>query len=316
MTDSGAKNIGGIQLRPLGATGVKVPMIGLGGGHICRDMDEAASVRLVRTAIDNGITFMDNAWEYGDGECERRMGLAIAEGGHRDQVFLMTKVCGRDRKTAELHLEESLRRLRTDVIDLWQFHEVNYDNDPEWIFAEGGAMEAALAARQAGKIRYIGWTGHKSPHIFKMMLERDFDWDACQMPISIMDAHFRSFQKEILPELTKRGIGSLGMKSLGGAGQFVTKAGLSVEECRRFALSLPISTLIVGIDSIKRLWQELEIARKFSPMTDEEKTELLQRARPEATDGRHEWFKTTQYYDSKPHREQHAFPPVVTESGE
>ena len=302
------KNAGGIPLRPFGRTGLKLPLIGFGGGHLCAEMTGKESVRLLQAAIDEGITFLDNAWEYSEGESEQRMGLALE--GRREKVFLMTKVCARDRAGAERQLGESLKKLRTDVIDLWQFHECNYDNDPEWLFSPGGAMEAALAAREAGKIRFIGFTGHKSPHIHRAMLARDFEWDACQLPITVMDAHYRSFQAETLPELNRRGIASIGMKSLGGLGQFVTEAGLTPAECRRYSLSLPISTLVVGIDSMERLRQELEIARGFEPMTDAEKEELLRRVRPQATDGRHEWYKSTQYYDSRPHREQHHFPPV------
>ena len=305
------KNSGGIPLRPLGKTGVEVPIIGLGGGHLSRPhLSEAMTVRIVQSAIDEGITFMDNAWDYGDGESERRMGLALE--GRRDKVFLMTKVCGRDRKTADSNLHDSLRRLRTDRIDLWQFHEINYDNDPDWIFAPGGAIEAAVAARAAGKIRFIGFTGHKSPHILLRMLEQDFEWDSCQLPINVMDAHYRSFQREVLPELNRRGIAPLGMKSLGGNGQLVTSAGLSPKQCRSYALSLPIATLIVGVESRENLQQELEIARNFQPMTEAEKVALLETVRPEATDGRHEWFKSTQYYDAKTHRDQHTFPPIGT----
>ncbi len=310
MAGSIARNAGGIPVRPLGRTGVAVPALALGGGHACRNLDEAATVRIIQRAVDEGMTFLDNAWEYADGESERRMGIALAAAGRRDRVFLMTKVCARDRRGAEAQLDESLRRLRTDRLDLWQFHEVNYDNDPEWILAPGGAMEAALAARKAGKVRFIGFTGHKSPHIHRAMLAVDFDWDACQLPITVLDAHYRSFQKEVLPELVRRGIGAIGMKSLGGMGQFVTAAGLSPAECRRYALSLPVSTLVVGIDSEERLRQELEIARAFAPMGEAERAELLSRCRPEATDGRHEWYKSTQYFDSKPHRDQHAFPSV------
>ncbi len=305
------KNSGGIPVRSFGNTDVKVSMIGLGGGHICRDMEVADSVRMVQAAIDGGITFLDNSWEYGDGECESRMGKAIAEGDRRDKVFLMTKVCARDRQGAEEQLHVSLNRLQTEVIDLWQFHECNYDNDAEWIFAPNGAMEAALAAREAGKIRFIGFTGHKGPHIHRLMLEQEFEWDACQLPITVMDAHYRSFQKEVLPELNRRGIASLGMKSLGGLGQFITEVGLTPDECRRYALSLPISTLIVGVDSMERLEQELAIARGFVPMAEDEKAALLAKVRAEASDGRHEWYKSTQHFDSQTHRDQHAFPPLA-----
>ncbi|HUG92644.1 MAG TPA: aldo/keto reductase [Planctomycetaceae bacterium] len=305
------RNDAGLPLRPLGRTGLEVSIIGLGGGHMARPaVSEQDSIRLVQTAVDEGVTFFDNAWEYWGGESERRMGLALSAGGRRDRIVLMTKCCGRDRRTAEVHLDESLRRLQTDRIDVWQFHEMNYDNDPDWIFAAGGAIEAALAAKQAGKVRFIGFTGHKSPHILLKLLARDFEWDTCQLPVNVMDAHYRSFQNEVLPELVRRGIAPLGMKSLGGEAQLVTQAGLTPRECRRFALSLPISTLICGMQTLDDLRQDLAIARDFTPLPDAERDELLARVRPQAGDGRYEWFKSTQYFDSPLHREQHGFPPI------
>lgn len=311
MEHTAKKNRGGIPVRPLGKTGLEASIIGLGGAHLAQpQIEQSESLRIIQTAIDEGITFLDNAWDYYDGEAERRMGLGIQ--GRRDQVVLMTKVCGRDRKTAEQNLHDSLRRLKTDVIDIWQFHEINYDNDPDWIFASDGALETAVRAREAGKVRFIGFTGHKSPHILLKMLDQDFDWDTCQLPINVMDAHFRSFQGEVLPELNRRGIAALGMKSLGGAAQFVKNAGLTVEQCRRYALSLPISTLISGLASLDELQQAIALARNFTPLTESEKAKLLDQVRAEATDGRHEWFKTTQFYDSKPHRDQHGFPPLRT----
>lgn len=303
------RNAAGLPIRELGKTGLKVSIIGFGGGHFVRPyLDEQASIRLIQRAIDAGVTFMDNAWEYHQGESERRMGLALK--GRRDRVTLMTKVCGRDRNTAEAQLHDSLHRLQTDVIDIWQFHEINYDNDPEWIFRVGGALEAALRARQAGKIRFIGFTGHKSPHIMKGMLVKDFDWDTCQLPINLLDAHYRSFQNEILPELNRRNIGAIGMKSLGGRGQLTTELGLTAEQCRGFALSLPISTLVCGIESLENLNQDIEIARNYSPITTGKQEELLNSVYKEASDGRHEWFKSTQFFDSQYHREQHGFPPI------
>jgi predicted aldo/keto reductase-like oxidoreductase len=194
------------------------------------------------------------------------------------------------------------------VIDLWQFHEVNYDNDPDWIFRADGAMEAALAAHQAGKVRFIGFTGHKSPHIMHKMLAHDFAWDTCQMPINAADAHYRSFQNEVLPELNRRGIGCIGMKSLGGGGQILSGLGLTAQQARRYALSLPISTLVCGISSMENLEQDLEIGRSFTPMSAEEQQALHDAIREEAGDGRYEWFKSTQHYDSQVHREQHGFP--------
>lgn len=301
----------GLPQRPLGNTGLQVSIIGFGGGHFVRPhIDEQTSIRLVQGAVDGGVSFMDNAWEYHQGESERRMGLALKDGGRRDRVTLMTKVCARDRVTAEAQLHDSLRRLQTEVIDVWQFHEINYDNDPEWIFRADGAIAAALAARQAGKIRFIGFTGHKSPHILNKMLAQEFPWDTCQMPINVLDAHYRSFQREVLPALNRRNIGVIGMKSLGGAGQIVTELGLSAEQCRRYALSLPISTLVCGILSPQNLEQDLAIARNFCPMPEQEREQLLAQVYEDASDGRHEWFKSTQYYDAQYHRDQHGFPPI------
>ncbi len=300
------KNEAGIPVRELGRTGLTVSIVGFGGGHCVRpDIDEKTTVRLIQQAIDAGVTFMDNAWEYAGGESERRMGVALE--GRRDKVVLMTKVCGRDRKTAEQQLEDSLRKLRTDVIDVWQFHEVNYDNDAEWIFRADGAIEAAVAAREAGKVRFIGFTGHKSPHILARMLAQDFDWDTCQMPVNVLDAHYRSFQKETLPELQERGIAVIGMKSLGGRGQIVREIGLTAAQCRGYALSLPISTLVCGIQSEADLHQDLAIARNFEPFSAAHMQALEARVYDEATDGRHEWFKSTQTFDSQVHRNQHGF---------
>jgi predicted aldo/keto reductase-like oxidoreductase len=314
MSQELERNAGGIPVRELGKTGLKVSIIGIGGGHLVRPtIDEAMSIRLVQSAIDAGVTFMDNAWEYHGGESERRMGIALK--GRRDQVTMMTKVCARDRKTATEQLEDSLRRLQTDVIDVWQFHEINYDSDANWIFrnqtAMEGAIEAAIAARDAGKVRFIGFTGHKSPHILQKMLDMDFAWDTCQMPINVLDAHYRSFQREILPQLNERGIGCIGMKSLGGRGQLIGELGLSAEQCRQFALSLPISTLVCGMQTMENLEQDVAIARNFVPMPAAEQQALLSSVEEEAGDGRYEYFKTTQFFDSKYHRDQHGFPTLA-----
>ncbi len=309
MTQDLERNSAGLPIRELGKTGLKVSIIGFGGGHFIRPhIEEQMSVRIVQTGIDAGVTFIDTAWEYHEGESERRMGLALK--GRRDEVTLMTKVCARDAKTAETQLHDSLQRLQTDVIDVWQFHEINYDNDPDLIFRSGGAVETALAARKAGKVRFIGFTGHKSPHILKKMLDQDFDWDTCQLPINVMDAHYRSFQKEILPELNRRNIGAIGMKSLAGRGQPITELGLTAEQCRRYSLSLPISTLVCGIESPENLQQDVNMAQSFTPMPEAEQVKLLDNVYEEASDGRHEWFKSTQYFDSQYHRDQHGFPPI------
>jgi len=316
MSDQLERNGGGIPIRPLGRSGIKVSLLGFGGGHFCRKhLSKQDSIGLVQRAVDEGISFYDNAWEYHGGESERRMGLALAEGGRRDKITLMSKVCGRDRKTAEEQLEESLRRLRTDVIDVWQFHEVIYDNDPDWLFAFGGAIEAARQAKQAGKVRLIGFTGHKHPDIFRKMLDTGFEWDTVQMPVNVADAHYRSFQNEILPILNERGIGCIGMKSLGGDAQLITGAGLTARECRGYAMSLPISTLVAGMESVANLEQDLDIARGFAPMSETELAEMQDRVKDQSADGRHEWFKSTQHYDSPYHRDQHSFPPIGHVSG-
>jgi len=307
MMQSTKTNAAGIPLRALGKTGLDVSIIGLGGGHLSRKhLTEADSIRLVRLAVDEGITFMDNAWDYWDGESERRMGKALQ--GRRDDVVLMTKVCGRNRETAEQHLHDSLERLQTDVIDVWQFHEINYDNDPEWVFRAEGAIEAAVAAQKAGKVRFVGFTGHKSPHILKAMLDMDFPWDTCQIPTNVVDYHFRSFTREVLPLAVEREMGIIGMKSLGGDAQIIKGAGLTAGECRAYALSLPISTLVCGIESEENIRQDAAIAREFVQASAEQLDDLRERVREHATDGRYEWFKTTQYYDSKVHRVQHGFP--------
>lgn len=306
MSETIERNAGGLPVRQLGKRGPKVSIIGFGGGHYVRPtIDEATSISLIHAAIDAGVDFMDTAWEYANGESERRMGLALHD--RRDKVTLMTKVCARDRKTADEQLHDSLRRLRTDVIDVWQFHEVNYDNDPEWIFQAEGAIESALAARDAGKIRFIGFTGHKSPHILQKMLDMDFDWDTCQLPVNVPDAHYRSFQRQTLPQLAERGIGAIAMKSLGGGGQMITALGLTAEECRRYTLSQQVSTLVCGIESMQNLRQDVAIARDFTPMSEEEQERLRAQVYVQATDGRHEWFKSTQHFDSQYHRDQHGF---------
>src|SRR4051794_33351566 len=226
---------GGIPLRPLGRTGVTVSLLCLGGHSSTnpKKLSEKESLRLIQRAVDEGITFMDNCWDYHDGGAEERMGKALAEGGRRDKVFLMTKVCGRTAREAQSNLEDSLRRLKTDRIDLWQFHEMVYDNDPDWIFAEDGAIHTGLKALKEGKVRYLGFTGHKDPIIHLKMLAKPYPWASVQMPLNVMDAHYRSFQKLVLPELVRRNIGVLGMKSLGGSGSIVSQAGVPVEDALR-----------------------------------------------------------------------------------
>lgn len=303
------KNAGGIPLRPLGRTGEMVSLMCL-GGHASTNpqkMSEEASLRLIRRAVDEGITFMDNCWDYHDGVAEERMGKALAEGGRRDKAFLMTKVCGRTAEEAMSNLEDSLKRLQTDHLDLWQFHEIVYDNDPDWIFDEKGAIHAGIKALKDGKVRHLGFTGHKDPSIHLKMLGKPFDWAAVQMPLNVMDAHFRSFQKQVLPELQRRGIAPLAMKSLGGNGSIVSKAKVPVEVALRYVLSLPIATLVSGIDSEEVLDQNLKIVREFSPMTSEERQKVERETLALAGDGRFELFKSSKTFDGPVHRKQHGF---------
>lgn len=302
-------NEGGIPTRTFGKTGEKVSLLCLGGysATVPAKLSEKESLRLIQRAVDEGITFMDNAWDYHDGVAEERMGKALAEGGRRDKVFLMTKVCGRTEKEAWSNLEDSLKRLRTDRLDLWQFHEICYDNDPDWVFEEHGAIKAGLRALKEGKVRHLGFTGHKDPLIHRKMLEKPFEWASVQMPLNVMDAHYRSFQREILPILLQRGIAPLAMKSLGGNGSIVSKAGVPVEDALRYVLSLPITTLVSGIDSEKVLDQNLKIVRDFKPMTADERRAVEQKTLALAGDGRFELFKSSKVYDGPVHQKQHGF---------
>ena len=301
------KNEGGIPLRPLGKTGQMVTALCLGGYHSTTARRETDSLRLIQRAVDEGIHFMDNCWDYHDGVAEERMGKALAEGGRRDKVFLMTKVCGRTAKEARSNLDDSLKRLQTDRIDLWQFHEMVYDNDPDWIFEPGGAIETGLQAIKEGKVRFLGFTGHKDPSIHLKMLGKPYDWASTQMPLNVMDAHYRSFQRLVLPELLKRGIAPIAMKSLGGDGTIVKDAGIPVEEALRYVLSLPVATLVSGIDSEQVLDQNLKIVRAFQPMTPEEIAAIDARTLRLAGDGRFELFKSSKKYDGPVHRKQHGF---------
>jgi len=268
-----------------------------------RDRQEA--IRIMHAAIDEGITFFDNAWDYHGGLSEEVMGEALSSGGRRQKVFLMTKHCERDYEGSRRNLEESLRRLQTDHVDLWQFHDMIYDNDPDWVFEKGG-IKYALEAQQAGKVRHIGFTGHKDPRIHRKMLHKPYGWATSQMPINVMDAHYRSFQRNVLPLCLEKNVGVIGMKSLCN-GKIPSDTPLTAQECRRYALSLPISTLCAGIASMKDLQQDLAIARNFKPFSDAEKKQVLARAEPDAGDGRHELFKSTQSYDGPHHRRQHGF---------
>jgi aryl-alcohol dehydrogenase-like predicted oxidoreductase len=289
-----------MSYRILGSTGEKVSIVGLGGAHVGWQGTEDDSIRIVRTAIDNGINFMDNCWDYNNGQSEIRMGKALRD-GYRSKVFLMTKIDGRDRKTASKQLDESLRRLQTDHIDLLQFHEIIRMSDPVRIFAPGGAIEAVLEARKAGKARYIGFTGHKSPDVHLKMLQTAFDngfmFDAVQMPLNVMDAHYDSFEKKVLPVLSENRIGVLGMKPLGG-GEFLRSDTVTAIECLHYAMSLPISVVITGCDSLAVLQQALEAVRNFSPMSEEQRSALLARTAEAADDGKYELYKTGTIFDA------------------
>ena len=297
-----------IPLRPLGATGAMVSALGLGGHHIGKMTNQREAIRLVHAAIDGGISFMDNAWEYHDGRSEVVMGKAIHD--RRDRVFLMTKVCthGRGKREAMRQLEQSLRRLKTDRLDLWQVHECVYDNDPDLHFASGGVIEALDQAQRQGKVRFVGFTGHKHPDIHLSMLKRDYVFDTCQLPLNCFDASFRSFEEHVLPLLVRRGIAAIGMKSLGSDGRQVKDKVVTAEEALRYAMSLPVATTVSGIDSMKVLRQNLRIAQGFKPMPQRQMDALRKRVRTAAEDGRYELYKTTATHDGKVGRKQHHFP--------
>lgn len=296
---------GDVPRRKLGKTGVEVSALCFGGAHLGRQSSDAEAVRLLQEAIDAGVTFLDNAWEYNGGRSEELMGKAIQ--GRRQQVFLMTKVCshGRDKQVALRQLDESLRRLKTDYLDLWQIHEVVYDNDPDRHFAPGGAAEALIDAKRQGKVRFIGFTGHKHPRIHLKMLEYDFPFDTCQMPLNVFDGTYRSFEREVLPVLNQRGIAPLAMKTLSGNGEPIAQGIVTVEEALRYVLSLPVATVVSGIDSREVLKQNLGIVRRFTPMTAVEMETLRNRMSQYAVDGRYELFKSTNRYDGRIGREQH-----------
>lgn len=289
------------EYRVLGRTGEKVSTIGLGGWHLgLPTVDEQLSLRIVRSAIDRGINFMDNSWDYNDGTSEIRMGKALRD-GYRDKVFLMTKIDGRSKKEATRQLDESLRRLQTDHIDLVQHHEIIRFEDPHRIFDEDGANSVLVEARRAGKLRYIGFTGHKDPRIHLHMLEvareHNFSFDTVQMPLNVMDAHYRSFGKLVLPVLVKQKIGVLGMKSM--ANGIILKSGtVTPVECLLYALSLPTSVVITGCDSMKILDQALDAARNFKPLTAAKVKAILAKTKLAAARGEFEPFKTSSIFDS------------------
>ncbi len=274
----------GIPKRPLGKTGEKVSIIGMGGFHIRTIRDDKQAIAVVHEAIDRGVTFFDNAWDYHNGGSEELMGKALASAGRRDKVFLMTKVCARDYEGVRKQIDESLRRLQTDRLDLLQFHEVNFPDAPDWIFDKGG-IRAAAEARQAGKVRFLGFTGHKDPQLHLRMLGKDFPWDTCQMPINILDAHYKSFQKQVVPVCNQRQIGVIGMKAL-ASGTLPKEVRLDATLCRRYSLSLPISTLVCGIASREDLQQDLALALHFKPLTPTDLAAFLAKTESAGSQGR------------------------------
>lgn len=306
---AGGSEGGAIPRRAFGRTGVWVSCLGLGGAHLGMVRDDAVALRLVHEAMDGGVDFFDNAWEYAQGRAEELMGRALQ--GRRDRVFLMTKVCshGRGRDFALAQLEESLRRLRTDHLDLWQLHEVVYPNDPDAHFAHEGAVEALDRAKRDGKVRFVGFTGHKDPAIHLDMLSRGYPFDACQLPLNPFDATFRSFEQQVLPELARQGIAAIGMKPL-CAGRPIRAGVVTAPEALRYSMSLPVATVVTGIDSPEVLRQALEVARGFQPMTAEEQRALRERCAPFAADGRFELFKTSIKFDADEGRAQHGYPPM------
>jgi uncharacterized protein len=303
-----AQGNGQIAKRPLGRTGLSVSILGVGGYHLGSSADEKQAREIVDRAIDAGINFFDNAWEYHKGMSEEWLGNALK--GKRDRVVLMTKVCthGRDKAIAMRMLEESLNRLQTDHLDVWQIHEVIYRNDPELIFRPNGAAEALLQAKKDGKVRFVGFTGHKDPSIHLKMLAHEFPFDTVQMPLNCLDGTFRSFEQQVLPEANRRGIAVLGMKSMGGSGELVRHGTVTAAEALRYAMSLPVAVTISGIETPEVLAQNLEVAGNFQPMTAAEMQALRDRGRFDASDGRYELFKTSKKYDGAIGRQQHGFP--------
>jgi aryl-alcohol dehydrogenase-like predicted oxidoreductase len=286
--------------RRLGRTGIEVSLIGLGGWHLgFKSIDEELSIRIIRTAIDNGINFMDNCWDYNEGASEIRMGKALRD-GYRERAFVMTKIDGRTKQDAAKQLDESLKRLQLDHIDLVQHHEILRYEDPHRIFDDKGANAALLEARDAGKLSYIGFTGHKDPRIHLYMLEvaaeKGFTFDTVQMPLNVMDAHYRSFERMVLPELVKQDVGVLAMKTMAN-GSILKSNTVTAIECLHYAMNLPSSVVITGCESMEDLEQALTAARTFQPMNDEQVKNLLSKTAQAASRGEYELFKTTSVYD-------------------
>lgn len=297
-----------VPRRPFGSTGVMVSIFGIGGSHLAETGDDGAAERIVHKAIDQGVNFFDNAWEYHDGKSEEILGKALV--GRRDKAFLMTKVCthGRKADVAMRQLEDSLRRLKTDHLDLWQIHECVYYNDPDHHFEPGGVVEALAQAKTQGKVRFVGFTGHKDPQIHLAMLAHDYPFDSVQMPISVFDGQFRSFEANVLPEARRRRMAIIGMKSLGGTGVAVKAGVITAQEGIRYAMSAGVSTTVTGVDSEDILDQNLALARAFTPMTAAEMAALRARVAPDAVDGKYELYKSTVHFDGKVGREQHGMP--------
>ncbi|MCL4545757.1 MAG: aldo/keto reductase [Chloroflexi bacterium] len=284
-----------MEYRAFGRASERISAIGIGGAHAARPKEVAETVRLIRRAVDAGITFLDNCWDYSLGDAEVRMGQALRD-GYRERVFLMTKIDAHYAAAAAQQIDQCLQRLQTDHLDLMQIHEVIRWDDPERVFASGGTMEALLAARQAGKIRYIGFTGHKNPDIHLKMINAGFDWDSVQMPLNCLDAHYASFQVKVMPVAVERGIAVLGMKPL-AAGQAVRSGAATAEECLRYAMSLPTSTVITGCDSLEILEQAIRAWQNFTPMSPEEMATLRERTTAHGTGGSLEGYKTTGNFD-------------------
>jgi aryl-alcohol dehydrogenase-like predicted oxidoreductase len=296
---------GSIPLRQFGKTDVRISALGMGGHHLGDAPDEQTAVRMVQEAVDGGITFFDNCWEYHRGKSEIWMGKGLQ--GRRDKVFLMTKVCthGREAALAMQMLEQSLQRLQTDHLDLWQIHGVAFDNDPELFIRANGAAEALRNAKEQGKVRFVGFTGHKDPHIHLRMLNIGFPFDSVQMPLNVFDSHFHSFENQVLPELNRRGIAALGMKPVSGHGEPVKNGVVTAQEALRYAMSLPVTT---GMESPEILRQNLAIAQGFQPMSPQEMQALRERVKPEAADGRFELYKLSLKFDNPEARLAHEFP--------
>jgi predicted aldo/keto reductase-like oxidoreductase len=298
-----------IPLRQFGRhQDVKISAVGFGGHHLGDAPDERTAIRLVRQAVDGGVTFFDNCWEYHRGKTEDWMGAGLK--GVRDRVFLMTKVCthGRDKALALRMLDESLNRLQTDHLDLWQVHGVCFENDPDLFIRNDGAAEALEQAKKDGKVRFVGFTGHKDPSIHLKMLATGFPFDSVQMPLNVFDSQFHSFEQQVLPELNRRGIAALGMKPLSGHGEPVIKGVLSGEEALRYAMSLPVATTITGIDKTEALQQALKVAQGFEPMQPAEMQMLRDRCQQYAADGRFELYKLSLRFDNPEARLSHRFP--------